>query len=256
MAFAKENPIWCVPAKHLPDNSGVLSNNFRVEHIRGRLVSVPREKAEEDPNWRQIVPYIVITTPNHEHLLRYRRGQQSSQTDLVKKYSIGFGGHIKVTRDTPIYFDSNKSFWQCIARHAVRELNQELGIDNVLHHPLRNRMVEVFDNLTGGWLSGITQVFTAKLENQIYYKLKTKQYQFIHRGDTHLNKCHLGLCLVVNLDMCEIKASELGQIEDLSWQSSYDLRQANYSNPGELEPWSQAALIYASDLEYAHKGSF
>ena len=256
MATIKQNPIWCVPARSLVDNSGVMPHSFRIEHIRGRISAIERQRAENDPMWRQIIPYIVITTPDYENILRYRRGNQSGQKDLVDSYSIGFGGHVDVSKNMPIYFESDKAFWRALARDAVRELHEELGVSNVLHHPLRNKAIELFDSLTSNWFCGISSIFASKLENQIYRKLKTKQYQFIHRSDNITSRCHLGVCIVIELDMCEIKTAEVGHIECLAWQSSYALRRSHYEGKEKLEPWSEVALAYASDLEFARNGHF
>lgn len=246
----KENPIWCVPSRILVDNGGILSSSLRIEDIRHYISAVPRAIAENDTNWRQIIPYIVLTTPDHKNILRYRRGNKSGQKDLIDLYSIGFGGHVDVTQQTPALFTSDKDFWRIMARDAVRELSEELGIDNILHHSLRNKLIRQINELTKGKFSGFISALANKLENQIYHKLKTRKYQFIHRSDTITNKCHLGVCIVVEINMCEISAGEIGHIDSLAWHTSYNIRQADYSEREKLEDWSVSALTYATDLAY------
>ena len=57
----------------------------------------PRDEMEEDPSFKQLIPYIVFRhTDAHGHpsLFRYRRGNGNGEARLRSKLSIGIGGHI------------------------------------------------------------------------------------------------------------------------------------------------------------------
>ncbi len=53
---------------------------------------LPREKAEDDPSHKQIIPYAIFRHRNR--ILRYIRGKKSGEQRLASKASIGIGGHI------------------------------------------------------------------------------------------------------------------------------------------------------------------
>jgi predicted NUDIX family phosphoesterase len=54
---------------------------------------LPRSLMEQDPHYKQIIPYLVF-----EHQDRYflmQRTAQATETRLQNKYSLGIGGHIR-----------------------------------------------------------------------------------------------------------------------------------------------------------------
>lgn len=53
---------------------------------------VSRALAEEDATLKQIIPYIILTCGKRH--LHYRRGSGSGEQRLLKKRSLGIGGHI------------------------------------------------------------------------------------------------------------------------------------------------------------------
>ena len=53
---------------------------------------LPRDKAEEDPAHKQIIPYSIFRYG--DRFLRYVRGNKSGEQRLANKASIGIGGHI------------------------------------------------------------------------------------------------------------------------------------------------------------------
>src|SRR4030043_2218161 len=54
---------------------------------------IPRSKAEKDPSYKQLIPYVIMACGGK--LLTYVRGKRAGETRLVAKRSIGLGGHIK-----------------------------------------------------------------------------------------------------------------------------------------------------------------
>ena len=81
-----------------------------------------RDKAEDDPSHKQIIPYALFLHGNR--FLRYIRGKKSGEQRLASKGSIGIGGHINqhdaaeasLERDT--YMTG-----------VEREIGEELSID-------------------------------------------------------------------------------------------------------------------------------
>jgi predicted NUDIX family phosphoesterase len=83
---------------------------------------VPRSRAEEDPSFKQVIPYVLIR--KGDTLLHYVRGKGSGEKRLVAKGSIGIGGHIN-HRDEHL-FGTGLDFY---ADAVQRELHEELRMD-------------------------------------------------------------------------------------------------------------------------------
>jgi predicted NUDIX family phosphoesterase len=82
---------------------------------------VARSEAEEDPSLKQLIPYIVVTSG--DRFLQYRRGSGSGETRLLKKRSLGIGGHINDEDGLGKEFDRT-----AYERALLRELEEELQL--------------------------------------------------------------------------------------------------------------------------------
>lgn len=58
-----------------------------------------RTAAENDPNYRQIIPYALLR--HGAFVFRYRRTVAGQDPRLHNKYSLGVGGHINRRDDLP-----------------------------------------------------------------------------------------------------------------------------------------------------------
>jgi predicted NUDIX family phosphoesterase len=87
----------------------------------GNHFFVARAEAEEDPSLKQLIPYVVVTSG--DKILHYRRGSGSGETRLLKKGSVGIGGHINDTDGLGEAFDA-----QAYQRALMRELQEEIAI--------------------------------------------------------------------------------------------------------------------------------
>lgn len=56
---------------------------------------LPRSAAENDPSFKQIIPYALIT--NGGRILHYVRGRKTGEQRLAAKGSIGIGGHVNLS---------------------------------------------------------------------------------------------------------------------------------------------------------------
>lgn len=52
----------------------------------------PRDKVEEDPSWKQVIPYLALR--DGERLFLMRRTRAGGDERLHDRYSIGVGGHV------------------------------------------------------------------------------------------------------------------------------------------------------------------
>jgi predicted NUDIX family phosphoesterase len=96
----------------------------------GNHLFVPRPDAEEDPSLKQLIPYVVVTSGNK--ILHYRRGSGSGETRLLKKGSVGIGGHINNSDGLGDAFDE-----KAYQRALMRELQEEISISSAfIERPL------------------------------------------------------------------------------------------------------------------------
>jgi predicted NUDIX family phosphoesterase len=89
----------------------------------GNHFFVPRAEAEEDPSLKQLIPYVVVTAG--DRILHYRRGSESGEKRLLKKGSVGIGGHINDGDGLGEAFDA-----AAYQRALMRELQEELSIES------------------------------------------------------------------------------------------------------------------------------
>jgi predicted NUDIX family phosphoesterase len=79
----------------------------------------PRARAESDPNFKQIIPYVVVT--DGKSILHYVRGKKAGEQRLVAKGSIGIGGHIN-DNDSTLFADDSQAFQVAVKREVSEEL--------------------------------------------------------------------------------------------------------------------------------------
>jgi predicted NUDIX family phosphoesterase len=80
---------------------------------------LPRSRAEQDPAFKQIIPYVIFTF--NDTILRYVRGAKSGEKRLVAKGSIGIGGHINDNDESLFSFDRD-AYKTAVHREIEEEL--------------------------------------------------------------------------------------------------------------------------------------
>ncbi len=106
---------------NLPKTGFLLLSSLQpfIDFIEEEHKFIERYKVEEDSEYKQIIPYIVIRNDKDETLLMQRTSKQS-ENRLHNKFSIGVGGHINQSdingNMSPIFNGLN------------RELNEEITI--------------------------------------------------------------------------------------------------------------------------------
>ena len=76
-----------------PDVDKYLDDLLSPEHTSYR----PRSEMEEDPRYKQLIPYVVFRHRDQHgalQLFQYRRGSGQGESRLHSKRSVGIGGHI------------------------------------------------------------------------------------------------------------------------------------------------------------------
>jgi predicted NUDIX family phosphoesterase len=100
----------------------------RVEHYLSRLLDpgqlryLSRDQAEEDPSFKQLIPYIILR--HQGQVFHYLRGG-GGEKRLHAKRSIGIGGHICSDDGEPAADAYHAGMW--------RELSEEVEVDGTAH---------------------------------------------------------------------------------------------------------------------------
>lgn len=81
---------------------------------------MPRAKAETDPGFKQVIPYVVIT--DGKSILHYVRGKKAGEQRLVAKGSVGIGGHIN-DEDHTLFAFGMQAFQEAVKREVCEELS-------------------------------------------------------------------------------------------------------------------------------------
>ena len=121
---------------------------------RGSNFFIPRREAENDPGYKQIIPYALIAF--EKTVLHYVRGKKAGEQRLVAKGSIGIGGHMNETDESLFAMDE-----QAYRAGVEREVNEEIKINT----PFEDRIVALLnDDLTevGRVHLGIVHIFKLK----------------------------------------------------------------------------------------------
>jgi predicted NUDIX family phosphoesterase len=121
---------------------------------RGSNFFIPRPEAENDPAYKQIIPYALIAF--EKTVLHYVRGKKAGEQRLVAKGSIGIGGHMNETDESLFAMDE-----QAYRAGVEREVNEEIKIDS----PFEDRIVALLnDDSTevGRVHLGIVHIFKLK----------------------------------------------------------------------------------------------
>jgi predicted NUDIX family phosphoesterase len=92
-----------------------------------------RSEVEEDPKWKQIIPYCFLT--HGESVFVYRRGVKSGEQRLLSRFSLGIGGHVNAedceyARAFLLFDGLTEPPWERLALDlaASRELQEEITL--------------------------------------------------------------------------------------------------------------------------------
>jgi len=88
-----------------------------------KILYLNRNDAEQDKNYKQLIPYVLVIC--HDKILRYRRGRGGQETRLHGLYSVGIGGHI--SEEDHGLFSSGPGYQEGMRR----ELMEEVAIDEI-----------------------------------------------------------------------------------------------------------------------------
>lgn len=98
---------------------------------QGLVAIREREHLEQDPNYRQVIPYVMLAVRDKDNkalFVPYARTKQSGEERLRGNVSLGFGGHIDLA--DVIHEDSVINLVQTIGGAVTRELQEEVSFSH------------------------------------------------------------------------------------------------------------------------------
>ncbi len=140
MSPPEENIL--VIRRSLFDDLGAFQGlNFEPEKYlkailsRGSNFFVARSEAENNPNYKQIIPYALVVF--RSTVLHYVRGKKAGEQRLIAKGSIGVGGHMNEGDESLFAMDQ-----QAYRAGVEREVNEEIKIDT----PFEDQIVALLND--------------------------------------------------------------------------------------------------------------
>lgn len=129
----KEEMILVV-RRSLFDQLGAFQGlHFDVERYLPALLArennffMARSAAEQDPAFKQIIPYVILTHAGR--VLHYVRGKKAGEQRLVAKGSIGIGGHMNEGDEGLFAFD-RAAYDAAVQREVAEELQLAARYEN------------------------------------------------------------------------------------------------------------------------------
>ncbi len=100
----------------------------------------PRPHLEQDENFKQIIPYIILSY--QDKIAVYQRTKKGGESRLHHLHSIGFGGHIDAF-DLVYDEDGTINLDRTIETSGQREIDEELLIDDIVS---KTKLGYILDN--------------------------------------------------------------------------------------------------------------
>ena len=132
MSTVAEERVLVVPTSefhalgHFQGFSPDVSTYLPALLENGSLSYQPRGKMEEDPSFKQLIPYVLFRYSGSDgtpRLFQYTRGGGQGEERLHAKRSVGIGGHISTE-------DSGAGTTHDVYREGMmRELDEEVSIE-------------------------------------------------------------------------------------------------------------------------------
>lgn len=134
-----------------------------------RLSAISRSAAEQDSNYKQIIPYTLIGTIKDGELwlLLYQRRKtdETGEVRLVDKVSFGFGGHMTLEdyfhadiggATGKITYLSPEDTTDAIINNIQRELSEEIGFippteTLIYYHSEEEKVIDTFKVVVDDW---------------------------------------------------------------------------------------------------------
>ncbi len=153
----KEEMVLTVSRAHFDALGAFQGLCFDVDRYLPALLDrrhngfLPRARAEADPAFKQLIPYVLLV--HGGRVLHYVRGRKGGESRLHARGSIGVGGHLNDADETLFSWDAD-AYRAGVAREVAEEL--------VLQTAYRERVAALLNddaNEVGRVHLGVVHVF-------------------------------------------------------------------------------------------------
>lgn len=162
--MSQKEEMVLVVRRALLEKLGIFHGlNFDVEGWLPALLSrennffMERSRAELDPNFKQIIPYVLLV--HGGRVLHYVRGKKAGEQRLVSKGSIGIGGHMN-DGDEHLFALDKEAYLEGVRREVCEELNVQTDFENHIVALLNDDTTEV-----GRVHLGVVHIFALATDN-------------------------------------------------------------------------------------------
>ena len=196
----KNEKVLCIKKDLLPESwvslKSIVPLNLDIfveECSKAGFEFIKRLDAENDPSYKQIIPYIILQTKDHEKTAIYQR--QGSEQRLHDLCSLGIGGHIN-----PVDVSTQKdSFKQILIAGMERELNEEL--DQMPENSSPEFIGVISEDITDVGKVHLGAVFRIETNSPEKFLPGEELFQFIWKKTNSLHQLNLELWSTMALEL-------------------------------------------------------
>lgn len=195
--------------EHIPEDNAQITFKDPSKLFQKETFLIEREICEKDQSYLQVIPYITLYDPSICCFFIYQRGASGGENRLHGRCSIGLGGHVEAIPEN----GNIDSFIDILATEASRELEEETGLT-------------------------LEDVPLDKIKRAFF----EENFGLIHCRITEVDKVHLGLSLIFNVDYCRVTKTEENVISKGDWLTIGEIYEKAVNKEIELETWSKMVL--------------
>ncbi len=196
----KNEKVLCIKKDLLPESwvslKSIVPLNLAIfveECSKAGFEFIKRLDAENDSSYKQIIPYIILQTKDHEKTAIYQR--QGSEQRLNDLCSLGIGGHIN-----PVDVSRQKdSFQQILIAGMERELNEEL--DQMPENSSPEFIGVISEDITDVGKVHLGAVFRIETNSPEKFLPGEELFQFIWEKTNSLHQLNLELWSTMALEL-------------------------------------------------------
>ena len=184
--MAQEEQVLVFERKVYEEAGEFRGLNFEVDGFLEKLFSpgvlrfMDRSKAETDPSFKQLIPYVIMCCDGK--YLSYVRGKRAGETRLVAKRSIGIGGHINpVDEVLPMFSDAIREAYM---RAVEREVAEEVDIESA-HTDRIVALLNDDSNEVGQVHLGVVHLWTLESDKVSRREQMITQMSFMSPDELH-----------------------------------------------------------------------
>jgi len=188
--YGKEE-VLVIPAEKIPPWEGIkIASQEILELLRGNSFSILRNKAEGNPDLKQIIPYCTLIHTDKKGVRRlfYAKRKSGADRELSGKWTIGLGGHINLKDRRALY----QRLWK-----------KKIGIPGL----------SIKNSFDVALLNCVKRELDEEVEMNWNDVIEIKYCTFLFTSSDYVSKDHLGISLTIRLKNRNVKIRK-GELAD------------------------------------------